>query len=82
MVLVALLVYSWIESTGGSVSAGGESGFFGKKGLIRNLVLPESVPPQANQSSGPAFQAAGNDFAIALLSIAFGIVRLAGHASR
>jgi phosphonate transport system permease protein len=70
ILLVALLVYSWTD-TGGSVSQV-ISGFFGKKGLIRN-VLPDSVPPQANQF-WPGFQAAATTFAIALLSIAFGIV--------
>jgi phosphonate transport system permease protein len=70
VLLTALLIYSWID-TGGSVSQV-VSGFFGKKGLIRN-VLPESVPPQANQF-WPGFRAAATTFAIALLSIAFGIV--------
>lgn len=68
--LVALLVYSWID-TGGSVTAAWNA-FFGPKGLFRS-VLPESLPPQANQF-WPACQAAATTFAIAVLSIAFGII--------
>jgi phosphonate transport system permease protein len=70
VLLIALLVYSWID-TGASVSQF-FSGVFGQKGLIRS-VLPESVPPQASQF-GAALQAAATTFAIAVLSIAFGIV--------
>jgi len=70
ILLIALLVYSWID-TGASVSQF-FSGVFGHKGLLRS-VLPESVPPQASQF-GAAFQAAATTFAIAILSIAFGIV--------
>jgi phosphonate transport system permease protein len=70
ILLIALLVYSWID-TGASVSQF-FSGVFGHKGLLRS-VLPESVPPQANQF-GAGLRAAATTFAIALLSIAFGIV--------
>lgn len=70
IVLLGLLVYSWID-TGASVSEF-FSAFFGGKGLIRS-VLPESVPPQANQL-WPGFQAAATTFAIAVLSIFFGII--------
>lgn len=70
ILLIALLVYSWID-TGASVSDF-FSGVFGHKGLLRS-VLPESVPPQVSQF-GAAFQAAATTFAIAVLSIAFGIV--------
>jgi phosphonate transport system permease protein len=69
-VVTGLLVYSWID-TGGSVTAAWDA-FFGAKGLFRS-VLPESLPPQANQF-WPACQAAATTFAIAVLSIAFGIV--------
>jgi phosphonate transport system permease protein len=48
------------------------SAFFGKKGLIRS-VLPEAVPPKADQF-WPGIQAAATTFAIAILSIAFGIL--------
>ena len=70
VVVIALLVYSWID-TNASVSQF-FSAFFGHKGLIRS-VLPESVPPKANQF-WPGFQAAATTFAIAVLSIAFGII--------
>lgn len=70
VVVAGLLVYSWID-TGASVSQA-VSGFFGAKGLLRN-VLPESVPPDAGQF-WPGFRAAATTLAIALLSIAFGIV--------
>jgi phosphonate transport system permease protein len=70
LVLIALLVYSWLD-TGASVSQF-FTGVFGHKGLIRN-VLPESVPPNASQF-WDGFRAAATTFAIALLSIAFGIV--------
>jgi phosphonate transport system permease protein len=69
-VVIGLLVYSWIE-TDASVSQF-FTAFFGPKGLIRN-VLPEAVPPQANQF-WPGIQAAATTFAIAWLSIAFGIL--------
>jgi phosphonate transport system permease protein len=68
--LVGLLVYSWID-TGGSVTAA-LNAFFGSKGLFGS-VLPQSLPPQANQF-WPACQAAATTFAIAVLSIAFGIL--------
>jgi phosphonate transport system permease protein len=70
ILVIALLVYSWID-TGASVSQF-FSGVFGHKGLLRS-VLPESVPPQVNQF-GAGLKAAATTFAIALLSIAFGIV--------
>ncbi len=69
-IVIALLVYSWID-TSASVSQF-FSAFFGQKGLIRN-VLPESVPPRASEF-WPGFQAAATTLAIAVLSIAFGIV--------
>jgi phosphonate transport system permease protein len=69
-IVIALLVYSWVD-TSASVSQF-FSAFFGQKGLIRS-VLPESVPPKASEF-WPGFQAAATTFAIALLSIAFGIV--------
>jgi phosphonate transport system permease protein len=69
-ILLGLLIYSWID-TGASLSELW-SGLFGKSGLFRS-VLPESVPPQANQF-WPAIKAAATTFAIALLSIAFGVV--------
>ena len=70
LLLVGLLVYSWID-VGGSV-AQFFTGMFGKKGLIRN-VLPESVPPDSGQI-WPGVEAAMTTFAIAILSIMFGIV--------
>jgi phosphonate transport system permease protein len=70
LALIGLLVYSWIE-VGGSV-AEFFTGMFGKKGLIQSIV-PESVPPDASQF-WPGVQAAMTTFAIAVLSIAFGIV--------
>jgi phosphonate transport system permease protein len=69
-IVIALLLYSWID-TNASVSQF-FSAFFGQKGLIRS-VLPESVPPKAGEF-WPGFQAAATTFAIAVLSIAFGIV--------
>jgi phosphonate transport system permease protein len=68
--LLGLLIYSWID-TGGSVTAAWDA-FFGSKGLFRS-VLPQSLPPQSSQF-WPACQAAATTFAIAVLSIAFGIV--------
>src|SRR5262249_41135849 len=69
-IVIGLLVYSWID-TNASVTQAWDA-FFGSKGLIRN-VLPESLPPAANQF-WPGLQAAATTLAIALLSIAFGIV--------
>ena len=69
-ILIGLLVYSWID-TSASISELW-TGLFGKQGLFRS-VLPESVPPQANQF-WPAIRAAATTFAIALLSIAFGVI--------
>ena len=68
--LIGLFAYSWVD-VGGSV-AQFFSGMFGQKGLIRNIV-PESVPPDANQV-WPGIRAAFTTFAVALLSIAFGVV--------
>src|SRR6202035_5148969 len=68
--LIGLLVYS-CGDVGGSV-AQFFSGMLGQKGLIRNIV-PESVPPAANQV-WPGIEAAMTTFAVAILSIAFGIV--------
>jgi phosphonate transport system permease protein len=69
-VVIALLVYSWIDTSASVTQA--FNAFFGSKGLIRN-VLPQSVPPQANQF-WPGLQAAATTLAIAILSIAFGVV--------
>jgi phosphonate transport system permease protein len=69
-VVIGLLVYSWID-TSASVTQF-FSAFFGHKGLIRS-VLPDSVPPKAHEF-WPGFQAAATTFAIAWLSIAFGII--------
>ena len=69
-VVVGLLIFSWID-TGASVSELW-TGLFGSKGLFRS-VLPESVPPAANQF-WPGIRAAATTLAIALLSIAFGMV--------
>jgi phosphonate transport system permease protein len=68
--LIALLVYSWMN-VGGTVT-GFFSGMFGGKGLLRSIV-PESVPPDAGQT-WPGIHAAITTFAIAVLSIAFGVV--------
>jgi phosphonate transport system permease protein len=70
ILLVALLVYSWID-TGASVSEF-IKGFFGAKGLIRSVV-PESLPPEVSQF-GAGFRAAATTLAIAVLSIAFGMI--------
>jgi phosphonate transport system permease protein len=70
VVVIPLLVYAWID-TNASVSQF-FSAFFGHKGLIRS-VLPEAVPPKADQF-WPGIQAAATTFAIAVLSIAFGIL--------
>jgi phosphonate transport system permease protein len=68
--LLGLLIYSWLD-TSASVSEL-VKGLFGKQGLFRS-VLPESVPPAANQF-WPAIKAAATTFAIALLSIFFGVI--------
>lgn len=68
--LIALFVYSWIE-TGASVSEF-FTGMFGPKGLVRN-VIPESLPPDLSQF-WPGLQAAATTFAIAFLSIVFGVI--------
>jgi phosphonate transport system permease protein len=70
VVVAGLLVYAWID-TGGSVTAAWDA-FFGARGLFRS-VLPQSLPPQADQF-WPACPAAATTFAIAVLSIALGIV--------
>src|SRR6201996_7322524 len=69
-IVIGLLVYAWID-TNASVTQF-FSAFFGKKGLIRS-VLPEAVPPKASEF-WPGFQAAATTLAIAILSIAFGIL--------
>jgi phosphonate transport system permease protein len=69
-VLVALLVYSWIN-VGGSVTEF-FTGMFGGKGLFADIV-PESVPPDSSQI-WPGINAAITTFAVAILSIAFGVV--------
>jgi phosphonate transport system permease protein len=68
--IAALLVYSWIN-VGGSVT-GFFTGMFGPKGLFRSIV-PESFPPDASQF-WPGVQAAMTTLAIAVLSIAFGVI--------
>ncbi len=68
--LIALLVYSWMN-VGGTVT-GFFTGMFGAKGLLRSIV-PESFPPDASQT-WPGIHAAITTFAIAVLSIAFGVV--------
>ena len=68
--LVALLVYSWID-VGGSVREFID-GWFSSKGLIRD-VIPNSLPPEAGQF-WDGFKAAMTTFAIAILSIAFGVI--------
>jgi phosphonate transport system permease protein len=68
--VAAVLAYSWID-TGGSVTAAWDA-IFGPKGLLRS-VLPQSLPPEADQF-WPACRAAATTLAIAVLSIAFGIV--------
>lgn len=70
LLVIALLVYSWID-VGGSVSEF-FTGMFGSKGLIRSIV-PDSVPPDASQF-WPGVRGAMTTLAIAVLSIAFGIV--------
>ena len=70
LALLGLLIWSWIN-VGGSV-AQFFTGMFGSKGLIQD-VLPHSVPPDANQV-WPGIRAAFTTFAVALLSIAFGVV--------
>jgi phosphonate transport system permease protein len=69
-IVLGLLIFSWID-TGASLSELW-TGLFGSKGLFRS-VLPESVPPTANQF-WPGIRAAATTLAIALLSIAFGMV--------
>jgi phosphonate transport system permease protein len=70
VVLIGLLIYSWVD-VGGSITQFFH-GIFGGKGLIRNIV-PASVPPDAGQI-WPGVRAAMTTFAIALLSIGFGVV--------
>lgn len=68
--LMALLVYSWID-VGGSVSTF-ISGMFARKGLIRD-VFPSAVPPDTSVF-WEGVRAAMVTLAIALLSIAFGVI--------
>jgi phosphonate transport system permease protein len=68
--LIGLLIYSWVD-VGGSITQF-FSGMFGSKGLLRNIV-PESLPPELSQL-WPGVRAAMTTFAVAILSIAFGIV--------
>jgi phosphonate transport system permease protein len=68
--LIALLVYSWIN-VGGSVTEF-FTGMFGSKGLFEDIV-PESVPPDTSQI-WPGIDAAITTFAVAILSIAFGVI--------
>jgi phosphonate transport system permease protein len=70
VLVIALLVYSWID-VGGSVTQF-FTGMFGSKGLVRNIV-PQSVPPDTSQF-WPGVRAAMTTFAVAFLSIGFGIV--------
>ena len=67
---LALCIYSWINVQG-SVSTL-VSGFFAKKGLIRDF-LPHSIPPNLHDV-WPGVQAAVTTLCIAVLSIAFGII--------
>ena len=69
-IVLGLLIFSWID-TDASLSELW-SGVFGPQGLLRS-VLPESLPPAADQF-WPGIQAAATTLAIALLSIAFGMV--------
>jgi len=68
--VLALCIYSWINVQG-SVSAL-VSGFFAKKGLLRDLI-PHSFPPKLSEV-WPGVQAAVTTLCIAILSIAFGII--------
>lgn len=68
--LLALLVYSWIEVQG-SLSAF-VNGWFNSKGLLRDI-LPNSLPPEAGQF-WDGVKAAMVTFSIAILSIVFGVV--------
>ena len=70
VVLLGLLVYAWID-VGGSVSQF-FTGMFGSKGLFQDIV-PESLPPAANQI-WPGIDAALTTFAVAILSIFFGVI--------
>jgi phosphonate transport system permease protein len=68
--LIGLFVYSWVDVQGSVAQF--FTGIFGSRGLIQDIV-PESVPPSANQV-WPGIEAAMTTFAVALLSIMFGIV--------
>ncbi|MGD0385798.1 MAG: phosphonate ABC transporter, permease protein PhnE [Solirubrobacteraceae bacterium] len=68
--LLALLIYAWID-VGGSLSQF-FTGMFGSKGLFQNIV-PASLPPAANQI-WPGVDAALTTFAVAILSIFFGVI--------
>jgi phosphonate transport system permease protein len=70
LVLLALLVYSWIN-VGGSLSEF-INGLFAKKGLFRSL-FPSAVPPDLS-ALGDGIKAAVTTFCVAILSIAFGVV--------
>lgn len=68
--LIGLFVYSWVD-VGGSISQF-FTGMFGSKGLFQDIV-PSSVPPDSSQIE-PGIRAALTTFAVAFLSIAFGVV--------
>jgi phosphonate transport system permease protein len=69
-VLIGLFAYSWVD-VGGSI-ASFFTGLFGKKGLFQSIV-PQSVPPDSSQI-WPGVRAAATTFAVAFLSILFGVV--------
>ncbi len=70
ILLIALLVYSWIDVQGSISSL--VNGLFNKEGLFRS-VLPSAVPPAGDQF-WPGIKAAATTFAIAVLSICFGLI--------
>jgi phosphonate transport system permease protein len=67
---IALLVYSWVDVQGSITSF--INGWFNKQGILRD-VLPHSLPPQWDQF-WDGFKAAMTTFAIAILSIVFGVI--------
>jgi len=70
VVVIALLVYSWIEVQGSITEL--FHGLFASNGLFRKFI-PASVPPTAGQI-WPGLRAAAVTFAIAVLSIFFGVI--------
>ncbi len=69
-VLIALFAYSWVDAGGSIVTF--FTGMFGKHGLFQSIV-PTSVPPDSSQI-WPGVRAAATTFAVAFLSILFGVV--------